>query len=997
MPEIIGQTIGNYRVLAKLGEGGMGVVYSAEDTRLGRRVAVKFLSEEMARHPQALERFEREARAASALNHPNIATVYDVGTHEGRPYLVMELLEGQPLNERLQGRTIDTGTLLDWAIQAADALDAAHAKGIVHRDVKPGNLFVNARGQVKVLDFGLAKVAEATPDAGQMTAGPTMDALLTSPGVAIGTVSYMSPEQARGDELDARSDIFSLGCVFYEAATGQRAFAGKTPAIIFHAILERTPTPARELNPALPPKLEEIIAKTLEKDREMRYQSAGELRADLKRLRRDLDSARSATSNAPASAAPSAGTDSSTIMEVLRKSGMSAAQGSPTRPQGVDDRRRELRDELKRLKRQEKLGRDRMPGGAPGPTMLPPEQERHGVMRLIQGRRPVMRVVVLALFALLVWRMVKTERKAAPGSAVNPSTAPASVFPSLTLTRLTTAGNIFGAAISRDGKYVALISVNGFLKEGIAMRQISTGSTVELVQPQSGDLRSLAFSPDGSFLYYLQSSPGGEKSRSYYQVPSLGGVPRLVASGILSEAALSFDGMRVAYVGIAPGGTKPQLLSAPVGEQSEPPRVLLADVAQTSFDHLAWSPDGKILALVDSHPDSAGLYAGVSTLRLDTGPGQNAAQATPQPLGTKRWRGASGGIAWLQDGKGLLLNARDLTGKPSQVWFVSYPDGVARQMTSGLTNHSYSISITGDDKSFVTVQNDEIMNLWAAPKGEDKSARQITTGRSDGVRGLAWTPDGKIVYSSNSSGTWQLWLTGAEGGAPHQLTSDSKYHVWPTVCRGTGRVYYSSDSSGGFQLWSIGLDDGQVRQESSGDEQFFDADCSPDGTWFAGLVAPKGAPVDVFNTGRPVRLERETGKVTTLFDGEATFPKISPDGRHVAFLYHPSAPGGTAAAGSRICVVSATGGAVEKSFDVPATAFAIPDIRWTPNGKELVYLELRAGATNLWLQPLDGGKPKQLTHFADGIIYNFVWSYDGKVLALSRGTYLSDAVLFSEN
>src|SRR5271168_2452620 len=402
MTEIIGQTIGNYRVIAKLGGGGMGVVYSAEDTRLGRRVALKFLSEEMARHPQALERFEREARAASALNHPNIATVYDVGTFEGRPYLVMELLEGHALDEKLQGRSIDIGTLVDWAIQIADALDAAHAKGIVHRDVKPGNLFVNARGQVKVLDFGLAKVAVA-PDGGQMSAGPTVDALLTSPGVAMGTVSYMSPEQARGEELDARSDIFSLGCVLYEMATGQRAFGGKTPAIVFHAILERTPAAAHELNPAVPAKLDEIIGKTLEKDREMRYQTAAELRADLKRLKRDMELVRiSATSVS----APAASVSSSAEAAISRTPATSGA-ASVSAPAS--------------------------------PTFLPPQAAARIWRRLLTGRA-IMRIVALSLAAFLAYRLWKTSPTRTPASDAGQLTAPAAPFASLRATRLTTAG-----------------------------------------------------------------------------------------------------------------------------------------------------------------------------------------------------------------------------------------------------------------------------------------------------------------------------------------------------------------------------------------------------------------------------------------------------------------------------------------------------------------------------------------------------------------------------
>ena len=311
--EISGQAISHYKILEKLGGGGMGVVYKAEDTRLGRSVALKFLPEELSRNQQALERFQREARAASSLNHPNICTLYEIDEWEGQPFIVMELLEGQTLKQRIAGSPFEVTMLLDLSIQMAEALEATHAKGIVHRDVKPANIFLTQREQVKVLDFGLAKLvaerkqaAEGVNPSGLPTAVSDEEAL-TSPGVAMGTVSYMSPEQARGEELDARTDLFSFGAVLYEMATGRQAFPGNTSAVIFEALLNRVPTSPAHLNPRLPVDLERVIHKLLEKDRKLRYQTASDLRADLQRLKRDLDSGRvqlSGASQAVASVKP---------------------------------------------------------------------------------------------------------------------------------------------------------------------------------------------------------------------------------------------------------------------------------------------------------------------------------------------------------------------------------------------------------------------------------------------------------------------------------------------------------------------------------------------------------------------------------------------------------------------------------------------------------------------------------------------------------------------
>jgi eukaryotic-like serine/threonine-protein kinase len=936
---MLGETISHYRIIDPLGSGGMGQVYRAEDTRLGRQVALKFLSEDLARDSGSLERFQREARAASSLNHPGICTIYDVGSHNGRPFLVMELLEGQTLRERISGRPLATDVLLDLGAQIADALDAAHARGIVHRDIKPANIFITTRSQAKILDFGLAKQTASRRVAESIGAGRTAtditsnNLLLTSPGSAIGTIAYMSPEQARGEELDARTDLFSLGAVLYEMATGQAAFTGNTSAVIFDSILNRTPAAPTSLNPNVPPKLEEILGKSLEKDRELRYQTAAELRGDLKRLKRDSDSGRTASGSGSAWSGAGGGARSETY------AAPSEATVTPANTQ-------------------------------PAATM----QKTPG-----SGWR-TLATIVSVVVGLSVMVALFLHYRA-------PRHEGLSSFSQMTITPVTSSGNIHSVAISSDGKWLCYVADEKGT-HAIWIRQLATGSTVQVEIGSPGEIEGLTFSLDGNYLYFVKHDESSGLG-TLFQVPSLGGSPHQVIADVDSPISFSPDGKRFAFVRDSTKLKNSSLLVTNADGTGVQTLLTLNRPNFLSSAGPAWSPDGKRIAISDNPNGEFNKFA-IETVDVDS--------KTKTRLGSNDWI-VPDQMAWLPEGSAVLFPARvNKTSLNSQLFEVSYPGGDSHRVTNDL-NFYIDASITSDGSALATVQVGLTGNLWITNFGSNASLsppRQITSGisRADGISGIIWAPGDKIIYGYYSSGALRLASTSPDGTNIHDISPSAESPGWLSGC-GDGRhfVFSSRGTAGGSSVWRADIDGTNVTQLST-DKIDVQPTCSPDGKFV--IYVDVSDPVN-----RLMKIGTEGGAAIEISKIEAESPTISPDGSSVALAYTPD-PAKTT---KLLAIVGLNGGEIQSTYDLPQDVALNGDggqkLAWTKDGRAVLYPANKDGVVTLWAQPISstGAKAppaKQLMSLGPDFKWGaYTLSPDGKKIIYANGHVVTDAVLIS--
>jgi len=884
---LIGKTVAHYRILETLGAGGMGVVYKAEDTRLGRKVAVKFLPEALSRDRQVLQRFQREARAASALNHPNICTIHDLGEHEGQPFIVMEFLDGQTLKERIRGKSLELEQILEIGIHVATGLNAAHAQGIIHRDIKPANIFVSSDGYAKVLDFGLAKLVEETPQAD--SAAPTefvSEKHLTSPGTALGTVAYMSPEQALGKTLDARTDLFSLGVVLYEMATGALPSKGETTAAMFDEILHKTPLSPLRLNPDLPIEFEHIAAKALEKDTDIRYQSAKEFVADLKRLKRATDSGKAVAPGVPPRPGrrlrehPYISAGAATALAILVVTVYLLRQ-THEEPSGLTLTNPTLVTTA--------VGLKDYPSWHPNRTELAYESDQSGNWDIwvipTAGGQPV---------------NLTADH---PGDDRYPSWSPDGTQMAfwssregggefIMPTRGGTARKVLSTSVdpylrsqgpsqwSRDGLELAYAGADEFLGnyfiEIISLRR-GTSRRLKIPLGKGGPPGwELSWSPDGRFFAYATAFDRASSTSQLWLLRlSDGQLFAVTQSGALDWApSWSSDGKYLYFVSNRGGSM--DFWRQRISEKGEPFGNPLRMTTGLEMRYAAFSSDGGRLAYSKDQRRS-NLWR-IPILKGRPATWQDAAQLTFEQMSLSNLQVSADGkhlaFAMYRQGKKHVFSLPAEGGSPKRV-LLDPMDQLQPRWSPDGQQIAFHSDEAGDDR-----------NIWVVP-AEGGPARRLTESQSWEIL-PHWSPDGRQILFTmlsfegvpGSGVSRSICAVPAEGGAVRTVVEDATiamtnlYQTWSPDSR---EIVFASNKTGNEEIWITSIEEGRPRRLTNHPANDRFPDWSPDGHWILFISDRKG-------DSRPWRVPAAGGDAQLVADLESREARWSPDGKTIHFV-----------------------------------------------------------------------------------------------------------------
>jgi serine/threonine protein kinase/Tol biopolymer transport system component len=783
-----GTRLGRYEVRSKIGAGGMGDVYLAEDTQLHRKVALKILPPELANNPDRMRRFEQEATAAAALNHPNIAHIYEIGHDQDAHFIAMEFIDGETLRQAIHEHG-DLAKLLRYLQHVAEGLAKAHAAGIVHRDLKPDNIMITRDGHAKILDFGLAKLLASHQVRGSGSSEMATEIMPqhSTPGMILGTTGYMSPEQAQGriNEIDHRSDIFSFGCILYEAVTGRKAFEGRDAVDVLNKIIREPFVPVSTVNPAVPVEVQRIVRRCLAKDPEERYQSIKDVAIELKELRRELTDRGTIESAIPTSAA---GVATSVGPATTALSAAPATQ--PSSAEYV----------VSQIK-----------------------SHKTGVTLML-----VMAAVILAAVALFAYMFL--SRKSTGSSP----------FLGMKIEKLTDTGKAGSVAIAPDGKTVVHVLADAG-QQSLWVRHIATGSNVQIIPPAEVFYGNLTVTPDGSYIYFTRTGKD-EQYSMLYSVPVFGGEPKKIAENVAGSVAFSPDARQIVFVRYPWLNNENYLIIANADGTNE--RTLATIKREDGFKTgPAWSPDGKTIAVGVYGYDSGGYHEYPAAVSV--------ADGAIRQIGNARW-GTVGRVGWLADGSALIAACGEPGTRVNQYYLISYPDGAARPITNDLNNYSdlsltsdtNTLAAVQEDRAFNVwvAPGSDARTLRQLTFGSFKY---------EGYDGLHWTADGHILYSAYANSSADIWIMNSDGSGARQLTksSGSSYNGQLSVSPDGRYVCFVSDRlEGKMHLWRMDADGGNLKQITSGDSNEGTPSFSPDGHWIL-YSSKKGDQLELFRFG----------------------------------------------------------------------------------------------------------------------------------------------------